>query len=84
MVPTVVPFATTEAPGIVDPSSAEVTIPVTSLVWAKMECMPTNSRNASNNGIFFIDNNLMLKIVINCKYIYLWKYLSTTFIVKKH
>jgi hypothetical protein len=52
MDPMEVPFTITEAPGIDDPSSAEVTTPVTSLVCARIICIPANKRKTSKNTVF--------------------------------
>jgi hypothetical protein len=63
-VPIVVPFTTTDAPGIVLPSSLEVTVPEISLVCAKRTCNPMKLRKASNSEILFIDINFNVKIKI--------------------
>jgi hypothetical protein len=65
IVPSVVPFTTTDAPGMEVPSSAEVTVPEMSLVCANTTCNPMKTRNASNSEIFFIDINLLLKLKIS-------------------
>ncbi len=69
MVPSVVPLTETETPGIVLPSSAEVTVPVISLVCAKTDCKPI-VKIASNNAICFIEIILKFNSInLFCVYI---------------
>ena len=53
VVPTVVPFTRTVTPGIVVPSSASVTVPVT-FVCANATCNPPSKMNASKIVNFLI------------------------------
>ena len=54
IVPTCVPFTRTEAPMTGNPSSSEITVPVTLCVWAEAHMMPTTRHINSRDNFLFI------------------------------